>query len=330
LIVRADGETSLVRVQEDQKLAPCSFERIYFSRGSDGDIYKERKMLGRLLVEPILKSVDYDLDNSVFSFIPNTAEAAYFGMVEGLEDYLMDLKKQQIREPGADFDKILSKRVRHEKVAVKDVKLRTFIADNSESGRDDLAAHVYDITYGSIVPYKDNLVVIDDSIVRGTTLKQSIIKILDRLHPKKIVVVSSSPQIRYPDCYGIDMRSMEEFIAFSAAIDLLKERGDEARIHRVYELSVAQLGLPRQEVVNYVKEIYEPFTDEEISARIAKLLTPAGTRAQVEIVYQDIPGLHKACPEHKGDWYFSGDYPTPGGNAVVNRAYVEYYKSKWK
>ena len=326
-ILRQDGQPELARVYDkDVPFTPCSFERIYFSRGSDADIYKERKMLGRLLVKPILDSVAYDLEHTVFSFIPNTAEAAFFGMLEGLEDYLISLKKELIQEDGADIEKILSMKIRSEKVAIKDVKLRTFIAGNSDSGRDDLAAHVYDITYGSINAERDNLVVIDDSIVRGTTLKQSIIKILDRLGPKKIVVVSSSPQIRYPDYYGIDMRHLDELIAFNAAIELLKEKGKESLIHEVYKQSKAQANLNRHEVINHVKRIYDPFTDLEIAEKIAKLLTPQNTKAEVQLVYQDIPALHAACPDNKGDWYFSGDFPTPGGNALVNSAFIEYYE----
>ena len=312
IIAPQNGRVKLEQVLEPKKITPCSFERIYFSRGSDRDIYLERKMLGRLLVEPIIEAVDNDLENTVFSFIPNTAEVAYYGMMEGFDAYL--------REHDQPF------RARREKVAIKDIKLRTFISEGSN--RDDLAAHVYDITYGSIRPYADNLVVIDDSIVRGTTLKQSIIKILDRLHPKKIVIVSSSPQIRYPDCYGIDMNRMEEFIAFRAAIALLEEREMAHIIDRVYQKSKAQENLPKEQIVNYVKEIYQPFTAQEIAQKIAELLTPEDTQAAVEIVFQSIEGLHKACPNHKGDWYFTGDYPTPGGNRVVNRAFIRYVESK--
>lgn len=327
IIIKKDGTVYFPQIQERKKVAPCSFERIYFSRGSDKDIYQERKNLGKLLLPRILESINNDLSNTIFSFIPNTAEVAFFGMTEGLNNYLNEVKQQKIREKGSqitdkDLQEILSLRVRTEKVAIKDIKLRTFIAQ--DNGRDDLAAHVYDITYNSIRPYKDNLVIIDDSIVRGTTLKQSIIKILDRLHPKKIVIVSSSPQIRYPDCYGIDMSRMSEFAAFRAAIELLKERGMQNIIDRVYRKSVEQRNKPKEEIVNYVKEIYEPFTDEEISKKIAEMLTPKDTQAEVEIVFQSIENLHKACPDHKGDWYFSGNYPTPGGNRMVNTAFLNY------
>ncbi len=301
-IVRQNGKIDIEQIQEPKKISPCSFERIYFSRGSDKDIYRERKMLGRNLIDPIMKAVDNDLENTVFSFIPNTAEVAFYGMMEGFHD--------------------LSLKVRQEKVAIKDIKLRTFIAEGNS--RDDLAAHVYDITYGSINPHTDNLVVIDDSIVRGTTLKQSIIKILDRLHPKKIVIVSSSPQIRYPDCYGIDMNRMEEFVAFRAAVALLKERGMEHVIAEVYQKSKAQENLPKEQIINYVKDIYKPFSAQEISKKIAEILTPEETQAKVEIVYQSIEGLHEACPNHKGDWYFTGNYPTPGGNKVVNNSFINY------
>jgi len=327
VIVKKNGTISFSQVREVANISPCSFERIYFSRGSDADIYNERKQLGRLLLPDILKSIDNDLKNSVFSFIPNTAEVAFFGMIESLEDYLNEVKLRKINEKKGhltdeELQKILSIRVRSEKVAIKDIKLRTFIAE--DSSRDDLAAHVYDITYKSIVPYKDNLVVIDDSIVRGTTLKHSIIKMLDRLHPKKIVIVSSSPQIRYPDCYGIDMSRMSEFAAFRAAIELLKEKGMQDIIDRVYRKSAEQRNKPKEEIVNYVKEIYAPFTDEEISVKIAKMLTPEGTKSDVEIVFQSVENLHKACPDHKGDWYFSGNYPTPGGNRMVNTAFLNY------
>lgn len=327
IVVKKDGTVSFPQIQEKKNLAPCSFERIYFSRGSDSDIYRERKLLGELLLPRILKSINSDLRNSVFSFIPNTAEVAFFGMVESLQNYMNDVKLRKIKEKGTsitndELQQILSMRVRSEKVAIKDIKLRTFIAQ--DNGRDDLAAHVYDVTYNSIRPYEDNLVIIDDSIVRGTTLKQSIIKMLDRLHPKKIVIVSSSPQIRYPDCYGIDMSRMSEFAAFRATIALLRERGMQDVIDSVYAKSDAQRNKPKEEIVNYVKEIYAPFTDEEISAKIAQMLTPPGTDAEVEIVFQSIENLHKACPDNKGDWYFSGNYPTPGGNRMVNNAFLNY------
>ena len=327
ILVNKQGELRLSQIIEPKQKKACSFERIYFSRGSDIDIYRERKLLGEKLVEPILKSIDNDVVHTVFSFIPNTAEVAFYGMLEGFDNYLNELKVQRIEALGhkpshVELEQILSQRIRSEKVAIKDIKLRTFIAEGNT--RNDLAAHVYDITYGSLVPYHDNLVIIDDSIVRGTTLKQSIISILDRLHPKKIVIVSSSPQVRYPDYYGIDMASMEQFIAFKAAIALLEERGMQHVIEDAYRKSKAQLGLPKEEMKNYVKDIYAPFTPEEISEKMVALLTPAGTQAKVEIVYQTLDGLHEACPENLGDWYFSGDYPTPGGVKLVNQAFIDY------
>ena len=330
-VVKQNGEKFLEQIHEARNVRPCSFERIYFSRGSDKDIYQERKMLGRMLLNPILKVIDNDLENTVFSFIPNTAEVAFFGMMEGFEGYLNDQKKQLIKErlhelSEEELEQILNRRIRQEKVALKDIKLRTFIAEGNS--RDDLAAHVYDITYDSIREGKDNLVVIDDSIVRGTTLKQSIINILNRLGPKKIVIVSSSPQIRYPDCYGIDMSRMNEFVAFRAAIALLKERNMQSVIDETYEKCKTQMNLPKEQIINYVKEIYQPFTDEEITVRIAEILTPQDIQTDVEIVFQSLEGLHQACPNHSGDWYFSGDYPTPGGNKVVVNAFVKYYESE--
>ena len=333
IMISKKGQMRLAQINEPKQKNACSFERIYFSRGSDVDIYRERKKLGENLVAPILKAIDNDVIHTVFSFIPNTAEVAFYGMLEGFDNYLNQLKVKRIEALGhkpshAELEQILSQRIRSEKVAIKDIKLRTFIAEGNT--RNDLAAHVYDITYGSLVPYADNLVIIDDSIVRGTTLKQSIISILDRLHPKKIVIVSSSPQVRYPDYYGIDMASMEQFIAFKAAIALLEERGMQDVIINAYSKSKAQLGLPKEEMVNYVKEIYAPFTDEEISAKMVELLTPAGTQAKVEIVYQTLEGLHEACPGHTGDWYFSGDYPTPGGVKLVNQAFINYIEENYK
>ena len=334
IIVKKDGQVEFSQIQEKkEKLAPCSFERIYFSRGSDADIYKERKMLGELLIPRILKSIDSDIRNTVFSFIPNTAEVAFFGMAEALHKEMDKIKLSKIQKKGIgiedeELEKILSMKVRTEKVVIKDIKLRTFIAQ--DKSRDDLAAHVYDVTYKSLQPNQDNLVVIDDSIVRGTTLKQSIIKMLDRIHPKKIVIVSSSPQIRYPDCYGIDMSRMGEFAAFRAAIELLKDRGLDHIVDEVYKKSVAQKNKPKEEIVNYVKEIYAPFTDEEISAKMSEMLTPKGTKAKVEIVFQTIENLHKACPNNNGDWYFSGNYPTPGGNRMVNTAFINYIEGKNK
>ncbi|MDE7381513.1 MAG: amidophosphoribosyltransferase [Muribaculaceae bacterium] len=323
------GEVRIVQVLEPKGNNSCSFERIYFSRGSDIDIYQERKKLGRTLVSPILKAVGYDVDNTVISFIPNTAEVAFYGMLEGLDNYLNRQKIKQIETLGPnprhdDILNILSRRIRSEKVALKDIKLRTFIAEGNT--RNDMAAHVYDITYGSLRPYADKLVVIDDSIVRGTTLRQSIIKILDRLHPTKIVIVSSSPQVRFPDYYGIDMSSLDQFIAFKAAIELLKERKMEEVYHEVYRKSKAQLSLPKEEMKNYVKEIYAPFTDEEVAKKITELLTPDDVNADIEIVYQSLDGLHECCPNHTGDWYFSGDYPTPGGVKLVNQVFIEYYE----
>lgn len=325
-IVTQNGQVKLHRIHEAKNIKPCSFERIYFSRGSDIDIYRERKMLGKLLVNPILKAIDNDLENTVFSFIPNTAEVAFFGMMEGFEDYLSQQKKLLIEKNPEKIEQILSLRIRQEKVAIKDIKLRTFISEGKN--RDDLAAHVYDVTYGSIRPGKDNLVVIDDSIVRGTTLKQSIIKILDRLNPKKIIIVSSSPQIRYPDCYGIDMNRMNEFIAFRAAVALFKEKGLEKILEDIYLLCKAQENYPKEQIVNYVKRIYELFTVEELADKMAQLLTPEGTKAEVKIVFQTIEGLHQACPKHQGDWYFSGNYPTPGGNWIVNRAFINYMENE--
>jgi amidophosphoribosyltransferase len=328
IVIKRNGNISLNQIlNKKEKITPCSFERIYFSRGSDYDIYRERKKLGELLVPEIINAINDDFDNTVFSFIPNTAEVAYYGMLEGLEDHFNHKKAKYILEKRSslskkEIDRILSKRVRSEKVAIKDIKLRTFIAQGTS--RNDLAAHVYDITYGSLRRGVDNLVIIDDSIVRGTTLKQSIIKILDRLDPKKIIIVSSSPQIRYPDCYGIDMSRMSEFIAFKAAIELLKERGMQHIIDETYEKSVKQLHRKKEEIVNYVKDIYAPFTDEEISAKIAQMLTSKDIKAEVQIVFQKIEDLHKACPNNKGDWYFSGDYPTPGGNRLVNSAFINY------
>ncbi|HJG89298.1 amidophosphoribosyltransferase [Barnesiella viscericola] len=327
LVVNRRGEMHIEQILQPLNYSACSFERIYFSRGSDVDIYRERKELGRYLAPQILKSINYDLEHTVFSFIPNTAEVAWYGMLEGLDSYLSEQKLARIRQAGEhltdeELRQILSLKVRSEKVAIKDIKLRTFIAEGDT--RDDLAAHVYDITYGTVAPGVDNLVVIDDSIVRGTTLRQSIIKILDRLHPKKIIIVSSSPQVRFPDCYGIDMSRMGEFIAFKAAMELLKERGMQSVIDEVYRKSKAQQILPKEEVVNYVKEIYAPFTQEEVSQKIAQMLTSDDITAQVEIIYQTLEGLHQAIPSHPGDWYFSGNYPTPGGNRLVNNAFVNF------
>ena len=327
IIVKQDASIETSQIVRPKKKQACSFERIYFSRGSDSDIYKERKKLGENLVPAVLKAVDNDIDNTVFSFIPNTAEVAFYGMLEGFEKYLNTLKEQEIIRKGnkissEELHRILSRRIRFEKVAIKDIKLRTFISESNT--RNDLATHVYDVTYGSLVPYKDNLVVIDDSIVRGTTLKQSIIRMLDRLHPKKIVIVSSSPQIRYPDCYGIDMSRMGEFIAFKAAIALLQEKNMQSIIQETYEKAKKQQNLPKEQIVNYVKDIYKPFTDEQISDKIAELLTPSYVTTKISIVYQKTNGLHDACKGYSGDWYFTGNYPTPGGNKLVNNAFINF------
>lgn len=327
LILSKDGRLSVRQIIAPKRYAPCSFERVYFSRGSDRDIYQERKELGRSLVAPILRALDGDIDNTVFSYIPNTAEAAFYGMVQGFNEYLNEQKAKEIARwggylPPEKVHEILSRRIRTEKVAIKDIKLRTFISEGNS--RNDLAAHVYDITYGSLRPDVDNLVVIDDSIVRGTTLRESIIRILDRLHPKRIVIVSSSPQVRYPDYYGIDMSRMDEFIAFRAAIELAEDRGLRHVIDDIYEKCKAQASLPKEQMTNHVTELYSLFTDEEISAKIAEMLKPDDVKADVRIVYQSLEGLHRSCPRYPGDWYFSGDYPTPGGVKRINQAYINY------
>lgn len=334
IFIDRNGKIRFTEILQPKIKKSCSFERIYFSRGSDKDIYRERKKLGRNLVAPILKSIDGDLEHSVFSFIPNTAEVAYYGMIEGIREYLDKEKIRKIEDRpdmnGEELEKIIRQRVRTEKVAIKDIKLRTFIAEGKS--REELAAHVYDITYGTINPGIDNLVIIDDSIVRGTTLKQSIIGILDRLRPRKIVIVSSSPQIRYPDCYGIDMAKMTDFIAFKAAVELLKDRKLERILWESYEKAKKQhISRPEDGIyVNYVKAIYEPFTIDEISRKMVELLRPAQTKAEVEIVFQDLKGLHSAIPGHEGDWYFSGDYPTPGGAKMVNNAFIDYMEKDFK
>lgn len=333
IFMTKDGVMHTEQVLEAKRYAACSFERVYFSRGSDVDIYRERKELGRTLVEPILKAVNGEIDNTVLGYVPNTAEAAYYGMLQGFNEYLNKEKANEIEALGANIthDKlhaILSRRIRSEKVAWKDIKMRTFIAEGNS--RNDLAAHVYDVTYGSVRAGVDNLVVIDDSIVRGTTLRESIIRIMDRLHPKRIVVVSSSPQVRYPDYYGIDMARMEEFIAFRAAIALHKDRGLEQRLDEIYAKCKAQENLPKEQVVNYVREVYKPFTSEEISEKMAEMLRPEGVTTEIHIVYQSLDGLHKACPHSPGDWYFSGHYPTPGGNKRVNEAFIHYYEHNCK
>ncbi len=333
LIVKKDGRISneMIRVPHTRK--SCSFERIYFSRGSDKDIYNERKELGRLICPTILKTIDYDFENTVFSFIPNTSETAFYGMIEGVRNYLVDWKIDEIKKKNGslsndDIKRIISFEPRVEKIAIKDVKLRTFIAD--DASRDDLVAHVYDVTYGIIRDHKDTLVIIDDSIVRGTTLKKSIIKILDRLKPKKIIVVSSAPQIRYPDCYGIDMARLDKLVAFNAAIELLKDEGKEKLIDDVYKKCKEQENLPKEEMVNYVREIYKSFSAEQISAKISEMLTPNDCNAEVKIVYQSIENLHKACPNDLGDWYFTGNYPTPGGNRVVNGSFINFVEGSDK
>lgn len=333
IFMTKDGVMHTEQVLEAKRYAACSFERVYFSRGSDVDIYRERKELGRTLVEPILKAVNGEIDNTVLGYVPNTAEAAYYGMLQGFNEYLNKEKANEIEALGANIthDKlhaILSRRIRSEKVAWKDIKMRTFIAEGNS--RNDLAAHVYDVTYGSVRAGVDNLVVIDDSIVRGTTLRESIIRIMDRLHPKRIVVVSSSPQVRYPDYYGIDMARMEEFIAFRAAIALHKDRGLEQCLDEIYAKCKAQENLPKEQVVNYVREVYKPFTSEEISEKMAEMLRPEGVTTEIHIVYQSLDGLHKACPHSPGDWYFSGHYPTPGGNKRVNEAFIHYYEHNYK
>ncbi|MBU0765017.1 MAG: amidophosphoribosyltransferase [Bacteroidetes bacterium] len=330
LIIKKNGSITEEQIRVPQQVKSCSFERIYFSRGTDLDIYKERKKLGELLTPAVLKAVENDIENTVFSFIPNTAETAFLGLVKGIESYLTRVKKEKIsklKNPGGDkLDAILNMRPRVEKIAVKDVKMRTFISE--DNGRDDLVTHVYDVTYGIVRDGIDNLVVVDDSIVRGTTLKQSILQILDRLCPKRIVIVSSAPQIRYPDCYGIDMAKLGDFVAFRAAIQLLKDTGRENIINEVYKKSKEQQYLPKEEMVNYVKQIYKPFTGEQLSEKIAQLLKPKNIRAEIKIVYQTISDLHTACPDHTGDWYFTGNYPTPGGNKVVNTAFINFIEDR--
>jgi amidophosphoribosyltransferase len=331
LIIKKDGTISEVEYKKPTVKKSCSFERIYFSRGTDADIYQERKNLGRLLVPAILKTIDHNIENTIFSYIPNTAIAAYKGMVEGLHEFCDQVKKDRLVQLQGNMDpakieKILQLRPRIDQIAVKDAKLRTFITqDNS---RDDLVTHVYDVTYGVVKENEDSLVVIDDSIVRGTTLKKSIIRILDRLGPKKIVIVSSAPQIRYPDCYGIDMAKLSEFIAFKATIGLLKDTRQDSIINDVYKKCKESEALSKEEVINHVKEIYKPFKPEDISAKIAEMLKTSDVKAEIEIVFQTIEDLHKACPGHKGDWYFTGDYPTPGGNKVANRSFINYIEGK--
>ncbi|MFC5047841.1 amidophosphoribosyltransferase [Aquimarina hainanensis] len=330
IIIKKSGETSIKKIIEPRERKACSFERIYFSRGSDAEIYEERKKLGKLLMPQVLKEINHDTLNTVFSFIPNTAETSFYGLVEAAQDELNKQKNETILKEkegltNERLKEILSHRLRTEKIAIKDAKLRTFITE--DSSRDDLVAHVYDVTYG-VVKSEDNLVVIDDSIVRGTTLKKSIIKMLDRLNPKKIIIVSSAPQIRYPDCYGIDMARMEGLIAFKAAIELLKENGNYDLVEQVYEQCKDQENLPDEEVKNHVTKIYNSFSDQEISDKIAEMLSDSTVKAEVKIIFQTVEKLHEACPKNLGDWYFTGDYPTPGGNRVVNKAFINFYEGK--
>ena len=331
IIVKKSGEIKNQMIRIPEKKSSCSFERIYFSRGTDYEIYNERKNLGEYLVPEILKAIDYDFENTVFSFIPNTSETAFYGMLKGLESYLNFYKQTKIIESkekmsDADLKKLLELRPRVEKIAVKDVKMRTFITQDED--RNEMVQHVYDVTYGTVKDNIDTLVVIDDSIVRGTTLKQSILKILDRLNSKKIIVVSSAPQIRYPDCYGIDMTKINDFIAFNAVIDLLKETGQQNLIDDVYQKCKEQQNLPKEDVVNYVRNIYKQFTPNEISKRIASLIKNESINAEFQVIFQSIENLHKACPDNKGDWYFTGNYPTPGGNKVVNTSFINFYEKK--
>jgi len=327
LIVKKNGAMDEVPFAKPGKKLSCSFERIYFSRGTDRDIYLERKQLGRELVDQVLESINHDFENTVFSYVPNTAEISFLGLMDGLEDRAKEIRMRKTLElthkaDEKDLEEIAKIKHRYEKIVVKDAKMRTFIADNEN--RHNMVSYVYDVTYGIVKNQQDTLVLVDDSIVRGTTLRDSIIKMVDRLHPKKIVFVSSAPQIRYPDCYGIDMSNLGDFVAFQAAIKLLEERNMEDYLEDIFQKCLAQENLPKEEVVNYVKLVYDPFTYDEISAKIAEILTPPETEAEVQIIYQTIESLHRACPENKGDWYFSGNYPTPGGNKVVNKSFINY------
>ena len=329
ILIKRDGSSQIEQILEPTERKACSFERIYFSRGSDQEIYLERKKLGALLLPQVLRSIDNDLKNTVFSYIPNTAETSFYGLIEAVSEHLNQKKKQQILQQGATLNEaclneILSVRPRIEKVAIKDVKLRTFITE--DAGREDMVAHVYDITYGSVRKHEDNLVIIDDSIVRGTTLKKSILNILNRLEPKKITVLSSAPQIRYPDCYGIDMARLEDLIAFEATLALHKDAGTYGIVEAIYQKCIAQKGKPDAEIVNYVKELYAPFTPEQISQKITQLLRPEAMKCDLDIIFQSVENLHKACPKNLGDWYFTGDYPTVGGNRVVNQAFINFYE----
>jgi amidophosphoribosyltransferase len=327
LVVKKNGHVEEISILPSQEKTACTFERIYFSRGNDRDIYKERKMLGYLLAEKVMKTVNYDFKNTVFSYIPNTAAVAFYGMIDGINDVLDVWKEKEITRMGSGIKPeqlrdILSVRPRRERVAVKDAKLRTFITDDSH--REDMVAHVYDVTYGIINNDTDTLVVMDDSIVRGTTLKTSILRILDRLHPKKIIIVSSAPQIRYPDCYGIDMSRLKDFVAFQALLLLLKENKKEHMLEEVYHLCKADEAKPKEDIVNHLKKLYDLFTDDQISEKVAKIVTPPDIDAEVAVIYQSIENLHKACADHHGDWYFSGNYPTAGGNKVVNKAFINF------
>lgn len=331
LIVDENGEIEIAQVLEPKERKACSFERIYFSRGSDEKIYRERNALGYNLSEPVLDAIDHDLRNTIFSYIPNTAETAFFGMLKGMEDYLSKVKVERILSWGKDFDEeklteMVNRRIRIEKIAIKDVKMRTFITE--DSGRNEMVQHVYDITYGTVRPGQDTLVVIDDSIVRGTTLKESIIRMLARLKPRRIIIVSSSPQIRYPDCYGIDMSKMGDFIAFNAAVELMKEKGMLGKLTELLEKCKELQRNNKLHTENVVRHLYKPFTAEEISAKIAQLITPPGLNIPVDVIFQSIEDLHKACPNNLGDWYFTGNYPTPGGNKVVNKAFMNYMEGK--
>ena len=328
LLMKKDGSMSTSEILAPLERKSCSFERIYFSRGSDAEIYQERKELGRLIMPKVLENIDYDTENTVFSFIPNTAETSFYGMLDAAQNELNKQKNEAILKEAENLTEarlleIQSHKIRTEKIAIKDVKLRTFITD--DSSRDDLVAHVYDVTYGVVKP-NDNLVIIDDSIVRGTTLKKSILKMLDRLQPKQIVVVSSAPQIRYPDCYGIDMARLEHLVAFNAALELHKERGTASVIEEIYEKCKKQLQLNDSDVVNHVKDLYAPFTDEEISDKIAEIISEENINAKVKLIFQSVEDLHKACPKNLGDWYFTGNYPTAGGNRVVNKAYINFFE----
>jgi amidophosphoribosyltransferase len=331
MIVNLDGEVEITQILEPKERKACSFERIYFSRGSDEKIYRERIALGYNLSEPVLNAINHDLKNTIFSFIPNTAETAFYGMLKGMEDYLSNIKIERILSWGKEYDEeklaeMINRRIRIEKIAIKDVKMRTFITE--DAGRSEMVQHVYDITYGTVRKGEDTLVVIDDSIVRGTTLKESIIRMLARLEPKKIIIVSSSPQIRYPDCYGIDMSKMGEFIAFNAAVELMREKGKIACLKELWERCKEMQRDHQLHTENLVKQVYKPFTTEEISAKIAELITPKDLKIPVEVIFQSIETLHKSCPNNLGDWYFTGNYPTPGGNRVVNKAFMNYMEGK--